>query len=83
VICGGIMFARKIYNAPPSAKYIYRLLELIGPMSRTEIEEESLLPPRTVGYALRILLEKRLIIKTRNPRDKRKIIYKISGLAVF
>lgn len=52
-------------------------------MSRTEIEEESLLPPRTVGYALRILLEKRLIIKTKNPRNKRKIIYKISSLAVL
>jgi len=52
-------------------------------MSRSEIEEESLLPPRTAGYALRILLEKRLIVKARNPKDKRKIIYKINGTTVF
>jgi len=64
-------------------KYIYRLLELIGPMSRTEIEEESLLPPRTVGYALRILLDKRLITKAKNAKDKRKIIYKINGTTAF
>jgi len=83
VICGGIVFAKKLYNAPPSVKYIYRLLELIGPMSRTEIEEESLLPPRTVGYALRILLDKRLITKAKNAKDKRKIIYKINGTAAF
>ncbi len=83
MVCGGIVFARKLYDAPPSVKYIYRLLELIGPMSRSEIEEESLLPPRTVGYALRILLEKRLIVKARNPKDKRKIIYKINGTTVF
>jgi len=83
VTCGGIVFARKLYNAPPSVKYIYRLLELIGPMSRTEIEEESLLPPRTVGYALRILLEKRLITKVKNTKDKRKITYKINGTTAF
>ena len=83
MVCGGIVFARKLYDAPPSVKYIYRLLELIGPMSRSEIEEERLLPPRTVGYALRILLEKRLIVKARNPKDKRKIIYKINGTTVF
>jgi len=83
VICGGIVFARKLYDAPPSVKYIYRLLELIGPMSRNEIEEGSLLPPRTVGYALRILLEKKLIIKAKNAKDKRRIIYKINGTVAF
>ena len=64
MVCGGIVFARKLYDAPPSVKYIYRLLELIGPMSRSEIEEKSLLPPRTVGYALRTVSYTHLTLPT-------------------
>ena len=52
---------RKILELPPSAKFILYLLKLKGPMNRKWIIQETMMPDRTVGFALRLLLHEGLI----------------------
>lgn len=54
---------REIMRLPPSAKFILYLLKLKGPMNRKRIIKETLMPDRTVGFALKLLLDKNLISK--------------------
>ncbi|HUX98097.1 MAG TPA: hypothetical protein VMV49_00965 [Candidatus Deferrimicrobium sp.] len=59
---------RELQELPPSAKFIIFLLKTKGSMNRKKIIEETLMPDRTVGFALRLLLQKRLI-KKEDPND--------------
>ena len=54
---------REIMRLPPSAKFIMYLLRMKGAMNRKRIIQETLMPDRTVGFALKLLLEKNLIKK--------------------
>lgn len=64
-------------NAPPSAKFIYKLLDYEGTMTQKEIISESNLPPRTVRHALNYLLELGVIERHLTLRDTRQSIYTI------
>ncbi|MHA1309946.1 MAG: MarR family transcriptional regulator [Candidatus Helarchaeota archaeon] len=63
---------RTIYNLPPSAKFILYVLNKKGATSRKDIIDETLLSSRTVGHALKLLLESKLIEKVKPSRDKPK-----------
>jgi len=52
---------REISSLPPSAKFIIYLLKNKGVMNRKEIILNTLMPDRTVGFALKLLKEKNLI----------------------
>ncbi len=54
---------REIMKLPPSAKFILYLLKFRGAMNRKRIIQETMMPDRTVGFALKLLLEKNLIRK--------------------
>ncbi|MHA1265488.1 MAG: hypothetical protein ACTSRS_09660 [Candidatus Helarchaeota archaeon] len=54
---------REIMKLPPSAKFILYLLKHKGAMNRKRIIQETMMPDRTVGFALKLLLEKRIIQK--------------------
>ena len=54
---------REIFGLPPSAKFILFLLRTKGPLNRKQIIQETLMPERTVGFAMKKLLEKSLIQK--------------------
>ncbi|MHA1263862.1 MAG: hypothetical protein ACTSRS_01385 [Candidatus Helarchaeota archaeon] len=54
---------REIMKLPPSAKFILYLLKFRGPLNRKRIIQETMMPDRTVGFALKMLLEKQLIKK--------------------
>lgn len=54
---------REIMKLPPSAKFILYLLRSKGAMNRKRIIQKTLMPDRTVGFALKLLLEKNLIRK--------------------
>ena len=66
-------------SLPPSAKLVLKVLEYEGPMTQKEIAEKTLLPRRTVRNALKILLQKELIVKKTTLRDARLSIYHIKG----
>jgi len=63
---------REIFKLPPSAKFILFLLKLKGPLNRKRIIQETIMPDRTVGFALKKLLMKNLIQKVdiQATRDK-------------
>ncbi|MDD1776536.1 MAG: hypothetical protein LUQ65_00070 [Candidatus Helarchaeota archaeon] len=52
---------REINQLPPSAKFIIYLLKMKGTLNRKEIIQNTLMPDRTVGFALKLLKEKSLI----------------------
>lgn len=62
---------------PPSAKLVLKVLEYQGQLSQKEIIEETKLPPRTVRYALSLLMSEGLVSKRLSLRDSRQGIYQV------
>ena len=56
-------FYKEILDLPPAAKFILYILDTKKILNRGAIEKESLLPKRTIGSALKILLKKKLVKK--------------------
>jgi len=65
-------------SAPPSAKYIYKILQYEGPMTQKEVAESSMLPARTARSALKYLLKAGLVSQQMSVRDTRQSIYFVS-----
>ncbi len=73
-----IKLAIEDLDLPPSAKYVYKMLEIHGEATVKDLVEITGLPERTVRHALSILLEKGLIERIVNLRDTRQRIYRVS-----
>ncbi|MFC7155616.1 MarR family transcriptional regulator [Halomarina halobia] len=68
-------FRERLRELPPSAKLVAKVLEDQAPMSQGELAEDSLLPDRTVRYALNRLAEAELVESRYSFRDARKQVY--------
>ncbi|MBY9006382.1 MAG: MarR family transcriptional regulator [Candidatus Lokiarchaeota archaeon] len=66
---------RKLISLAPSSKFILYLLKQRGPLNRNEILSKTLLPKRTVAYALKGLQEQNFIKKYKDKKDKRISIF--------
>jgi len=66
-----------LYSLSPSSKSILYLLKQRGPLNQMEILKKSLLPKRTVAYALKKLQENNFIKKYKDNSDKRVSIFEI------
>lgn len=71
------VYRERLKELPPSAKLIAKVLEIDSPLTHTELVEESLLPDRTVRYALDRLERAGLVDARTNYRDTRKQLYAI------
>ena len=71
-------FRERLRELPPSAKLVVKVLETDGPLPPGELAEESLLPDRTVRYALNRLDEEELIESRRSITDPRKQVYTLA-----
>jgi DNA-binding MarR family transcriptional regulator len=60
---------------PHSAFAVLRSLTRFGPLAPKEISEKSKVPERTVTYALRRLMQQKLLIKIPNLEDMRQCLY--------
>ena len=67
----------RIEELPPSAKLVLKVLEYIEELTQRELIEETLLPSRTVRYALARLEKARLIEVRFATSDARIRIYSI------
>ena len=67
-----------LYSLSPSSKFILYLLKQRGPLNQMEILKKSLLPKRTVAYALKKLQENNFIRKYKDNTDKRVSIFEIT-----
>ncbi|MFB6124521.1 MAG: MarR family transcriptional regulator [Halanaeroarchaeum sp.] len=63
---------------PPSAKLVAKVLEYDDALSQTAIAEETLLPSRTVRYALGRLEDHGVVESRHSFTDARKRIYTLS-----
>lgn len=65
----------RLRDLPPSAKLIAKVLEDTEPLSQGDLAEASLLPDRTVRYALNRLEDAHLVDARYSFRDARKQVY--------
>jgi len=65
----------RLRELPPSAKLVAKVLEGDSPLSQGQLAEESLLPDRTVRYALNRLEDAEIIGSRYSFRDARKQVY--------
>ena len=68
-------FRERLRELPPSAKLVAKVLETDAPLSQGQLAEESLLPDRTVRYALNRLEESGLVGSRYSFKDARKQVY--------
>lgn len=65
-----------LVDEPPSAKLVYKVLELEAPLTHGEITEAAVLPSRTTSYALSRLQDAGVIESVPCPSDPRKKNYR-------
>lgn len=63
---------------PPSAKLVFKTLESKGQMTQKEIIRETILPSRTVRYALNRLKEEQILMERFYFIDSRQSLYEIN-----
>jgi DNA-binding MarR family transcriptional regulator len=68
-------FRDRLRELPPSAKLVAKVLEGDAPLSQGQLAEKSLLPDRTVRYALNRLEEAGLVGSRYSFQDARKQVY--------
>jgi len=71
----------KLERLPPSAKLVFKILESKGQMTQKEIIHETILPSRTVRYALNRLKEEEILIELFYFLDSRQKLYEIKRSA--
>jgi DNA-binding MarR family transcriptional regulator len=64
-----------VRELPPSAKLVAKTLEYNDTLTQSELAEETLLPPRTVRYALNRLEDVGVVDSRFSFADARKRIY--------
>ncbi|WP_254537702.1 helix-turn-helix transcriptional regulator [Halomarina litorea] len=67
----------RLADLPPSAKLVAKVLEYDGPLTQSDLSEETLLPTRTVRYALTRLEEVGAVESRVSFTDARKRIYSL------
>jgi len=65
-------------DLPPSAKLVAKTLEYEGKLTQSQIAESTLLPPRTVRFALTELEDEGIVDSRISFMDARKRIYSLS-----
>jgi DNA-binding MarR family transcriptional regulator len=70
-------FRSRLRELPPSAKLVAKALDAEPALSQGEIAEATLLPDRTVRYALNRLREEDLATVRHSFRDARKQVYSL------
>ncbi len=66
-----------LFSLSPSSKFILYILKQRGSLKQQEIIEKTLLPKRTIAYALKKLQDKNFIKKSKDLIDKRISVFEI------
>jgi len=68
---------KPVRDMPPSAKLVAKVLDYNETLSQSELAEETLLPPRTVRYALSRLEDADVVESRFSFADARKRLYRL------
>ena len=71
-------FRKRLGELPPSAKLVAKVLEDNASLSQAQLAERSLLPDRTVRYALTRLEDSGLVESRYSFTDARKQVYSLT-----
>tara|TARA_Y100001949_G_scaffold14128_1_gene10298 strand:- start:2413 stop:3408 length:996 start_codon:yes stop_codon:yes gene_type:complete len=74
-----VKLAEELLTMPPSSKLLLKILEYEGSMTQKELVSKTLLPSRTVRFALKHLTDNGHIRRKISMRDARQKIYEISN----
>ena len=66
-----------VRDLPPSAKLVAKVLDYNGTLTQSQLAEETLLPPRTVRYALSRLEDENVVESRFSFSDARKRLYSL------
>ena len=66
-----------VADLPPSAKLVAKVLEYNDTLTQSELADETLLPPRTVRYALTRLDDEGVVDSRFSFADARKRLYSL------
>ena len=67
-----------VVDLPPSAKLVAKVLEYNETLTQSQLAEETMLPPRTVRYALSRLEDAGVVSSRFSFADARKRIYTLT-----
>ncbi|WP_129114987.1 MarR family transcriptional regulator [Halegenticoccus tardaugens] len=67
-----------VREMPPSAKLVAKVLDYNDTLTQSQLAEETLLPPRTVRYALTRLEEEDVVESRFSFSDARKRLYTLN-----
>ena len=67
-----------IRDLPPSAKLVFKVLEYNDTLTQSQLANETLLPPRTVRYALTRLTDAGIVESRFSFTDARKRLYSLA-----
>jgi DNA-binding MarR family transcriptional regulator len=67
-----------VRDLPPSAKLVAKVLEYNDTLTQSQLAEETLLPPRTVRYALNRLEDQGAVDSRFSFSDARKRLYTLA-----
>jgi DNA-binding MarR family transcriptional regulator len=67
-----------VEDLPPSAKLVAKVLEYNDTLTQSQLADETMLPPRTVRYALSRLKDAGVVTSRFSFADARKRIYTLS-----
>jgi DNA-binding MarR family transcriptional regulator len=67
-----------VRDLPPSAKLVAKVLDYNETLTQSQLAEKTLLPPRTVRYALTRLEEEEVVNSRFSFADARKRLYELS-----
>lgn len=70
-------FRSQLRDLPPSAKLVAKVLDLNAPLDQAQLADETLLPDRTVRYALAQLEDAGLVTAQITLQDARKHVYEL------
>lgn len=70
--------AETLADEPPSAKLVFKVLEHDAPLTQQELADETMLPRRTVRFALSRLDEAGLVDDRVSFRDARQSVYSLT-----
>ncbi|WP_342765645.1 helix-turn-helix domain-containing protein [Methanolobus chelungpuianus] len=69
----------KLEKLPPSAKLVFNVLKANGQMTQKDIIRETVLPSRTVRYAISRLKDEQILMERFNFIDSRQSFYEINN----
>jgi DNA-binding MarR family transcriptional regulator len=68
----------RVQEMPPSAKLVAKVLDYNDTLTQSQLAEETLLPPRTVRYALTRLEDAEVVDSRCSFTDARKRLYTLN-----